>query len=320
MLSALGRKIEASVGRFDPWTNVYGLARSVLALTTAATLVANPISMLFRPGAGTGAPPFCQGARALGAFCVTTNDHLELKRWLCIALLLVVASGWRPRYTGVLHFWITFSLQANALVLDGGDQVASLLTMLLIPVTLTDARAWHWSAPLRRPLTQAEAHKRLFARFSFALIRLQVAGIYFHAAIGKLAVREWKDGTALYYWFNHETFGAPAWLLPALAPVLHDGVTVSLLTWSVLVLEFFLAMGLLMSRRYWGVLLAGGLALHAGILVIHGLVSFGIIMMVALVLYLRPIEEELKLPLPHALKWRRRGTHAVPIAAGLTEA
>jgi antimicrobial peptide system SdpB family protein len=278
----------------------------MLALATAATLLANPMSNLFRSGSGTGLPPFCSGIRAAGVFCVPSSGHLELKRWLCAAALLVVASGWRPRYTALVHFWISFSLQANALVLDGGDQVASILSMLLLPVALTDRRAWHWSRPLDAPLTQMEAHKRLLARFFLGLVRLQVAGIYFHAAVGKLAVREWKDGTAIYYWLRHETYGAPPSLVAALRPALESGWSVSLITWSVLVLEVFLAMALLTSKRHWPWLLAGGLALHAGIIVAHGLVSFGVVMMAALILFLRPVELELKLS-----NARDRGAHFV---------
>lgn len=42
----------------------------------------------------------------------------------------------------------------------------------------------------------------------FAPTRIQVAGIYFHPAIEKLAVKEWAGRTAFYYWFT--TFRAAA--------------------------------------------------------------------------------------------------------------
>jgi hypothetical protein len=92
----------------------------------------------------------------------------------------------------------------------------------------------------------------------------------------------------------------------ALRPALESGWSVSLITWSVLVLEVFLAMALLTSKRHWPWLLAGGLALHAGIIVAHGLVSFGVVMMAALILFLRPVELELKLS-----NARDRGAHFV---------
>ena len=63
------------------------------------------------------------------------------------------------------------------------------------------------------------------------------------------------------------------------------------MTWGVMVLEFFLATGLVMSRRHWGKLLVGGIALHAGIGFIQGIMSFSITMIGVLILYLRPPEE-----------------------------
>jgi hypothetical protein len=49
-------------------------------------------------------------------------------------------------------------------------------------------------------------------------------------------------------------------------------------------------MALTMPKRYWKPLLVAGIALHAGIALIQGLVSFSIVMTAALILYLRPVE------------------------------
>lgn len=53
---------------------------------------------------------------SIGLACVLPVKNLELARWLAVAILLLVASGWR-RVTGVLHWWVSFSLHANTLVL-----------------------------------------------------------------------------------------------------------------------------------------------------------------------------------------------------------
>jgi antimicrobial peptide system SdpB family protein len=189
-----------------------------------------------------------------------------------------------------LHFWLSFSLQANALVVEGGDQITSVLTMLLLPVALTDPRRWHWDpAPVG---TNTEA--RFVARTALTAIRVQVAGIYFHAAVGKFAVEQWTDGTALYYWLLHPTFGAAPWLAPALGQALRNGFVVCAMTWSVLVLEFTLAAALIARRRLWPRLFWAGIALHAGIIVMQGLVSFGLVMFAALLLYLRPHEDTIR--------------------------
>jgi antimicrobial peptide system SdpB family protein len=148
----------------------------------------------------------------------------------------------------------------------------------------------------------------MIALSAWLVIRLQVAGIYFHAAIGKAAVQEWVDGTALYYWLLHPTLGAAHWLAPILQHLLLNPFIVALLTWGALLLEIALFTALVVSRRWWPILLALGLCFHGGIMVVQGLVSFSIAMMGALVLYLRPPGQVF--PLPLGLSPVREATHA----------
>lgn len=287
MLTALGLRAARAVDGRAIWTNVYGVARSLLALSTALTLLFNSTATLFLRGALAGNdPPLCDGLRHIGPFCLVSEAHLELARWLCVLLLLLVASGWRPRLTGVVHWWIGFGLHGSANILDGGDNVCAVLTLLLVPVTLTDPRKWHWQAPP----ASSDVTARLIAWSALLIIRLQVSGIYFHAALAKTGVAEWGDGTALYYWLLHDEVGAPHWLTPLAKLVLINPVAVSLLTWSVVVLEFLLSAALLLPRRRWGAFLVLGLSLHAAILVVQGLFTFSLAMAGALILYLRPWE------------------------------
>jgi antimicrobial peptide system SdpB family protein len=305
MLRDADRCIRGALERYEPWTNVYGLARSILALATAGTLAANPVDFLFRPGSGMAPPPICDRTRSMGAFCFAGPHHLELCRWLCVAMLLLVASGWRPRLTAIPHWWIAFSLQANAMVVDGGDQVSAVLTLLILPVALTDARRSHWNRT-QPPTSETVFHRKLWAFLGHSLLRLQVAGIYFHAAVGKLTVPEWKDGTAMYYWGTHETFGSPSWLDWAFRGVITAGWSVALFTWSVILLELLLSVGLAIDRRYQSWLLAAGIIFHFGIIFVHGLASFGTTMIAALILYLRPWSQDLSIPVEIRGMFRRR--------------
>ncbi len=291
MLTRMGRWALRVSSTAAPWTNVYGLARSLLAFGTALTLAFNDSSILFPLVAGAEPPPYCNGLRGAGAFCLMSHD-LDAGRWLLVAALVVIASGWRPRYTALLHWWISWSVQANAGMVEGGDQVTAIITLLLLPIALTDQRSWHWLAsavPAVQPPGPARATIPLLALSAQLAIRLQVAAIYFDSVVGKLGVAEWKDGTALYYWLTHPTFGAPSWLRPALVPLLTS-TAVAPLTWSVILVEIALFMGLTMNKRYRGWLLVAGLFLHGGIMVVHGLVSFGLAMFGALILFLRPSE------------------------------
>jgi antimicrobial peptide system SdpB family protein len=177
-------------------------------------------------------------------------------------------------------------------MIDGGDQVSQVLTLFLLPIALTDSRMWHWQHSDNR----SACWKRLVALSAVVALRIQVAGIYLHAAIGKLGVQEWRDGTALYYWFIHPAFGAPRPVWYLLLPLLRHGLTLTLMTWSAIILELFLFTALVMPKRAWVYFLVAGLIFHAGIALIHGLMSFSIAMAAALVLYLRPIDKSFILP------------------------
>src|SRR5262249_26261690 len=133
MLTTIGERAARWVDSFDPFTNVYGVARSLLALSTALTLLFTRPDVLFRPAAGIDAVPRCGGARSLSTFCVGA-PHLELVRWASVVVRLLVVLGYRPRVTGVLHAWVAFGLQASAITIEGGDQIAAILALLLVPV------------------------------------------------------------------------------------------------------------------------------------------------------------------------------------------
>jgi antimicrobial peptide system SdpB family protein len=291
-------RIDAVIRRMiaiDPCTNVYGVGRSLIATSTLLTLAGSDVHVLFRPAAGLSTVPICTGfSGSISLFCLL-HDHLPLARAIAIVGLAVVASGWRPRLTGAIHWWITFSLMSSSVLVDGGDQVASVLSLFLIPITLVDVRRWHWQQSLATETSEysgVERGRRMFAGFALSMIRLQIAVIYLHAAVAKSAVPEWMNGTALYYWFTDPTFGAPSWLEPAVRILVTHGTALTLLTWSVVALEFSLFAGLFAKDRYLPILLVTGAFFHLGIALIHGLISFSIIMLGALILFLRPPNQE----------------------------
>jgi sporulation delaying protein B len=268
-----------------PISNVVGVARTLLAVGTALTLAASSTETLFRPAFGLPPAPYCHAAGAVSLFCVIPREHLDLARLAAVAILLIVASGWRPRWTAVPHWWVSFSIAGSITIPDGGDQVTTVITMLLIPVVLADGRRWHWSAP-----TPTGPYATLLARSGLFVIRLQVAGIYLHASLAKLAVPEWQDGTALYYWLSDPAFGPAPWLRALVLPIVSRGFPVALMTWGPVALEFCLAVALVLDKRHWRYLLLAGVGFHIGIALLMGLVSFALAMCAALVLYLRPME------------------------------
>lgn len=289
MLAALGRQARPHL--LTPvWGSGLGLARTVLAAGTLGTLVFTDPIALMSPLANGVIPPTCNGVTQAGIWCVTPS--FAWGRWLSVAILLVVASGWRPRLTAIAHWWVAWSLIVNATVQDGGDQVAAVLTLLLIPICLADSRRWHWS-----PSSPSTMDSRaVVGRVGLLLIQLQVAVIYLHASIAKMGAPEWADGTAMYYWSRHPTFGAPSWLRPLLDLITDSPYGVTAITWGSIALEFALALAILLGPQAKRLLLVAGLLFHTGIAVHMGLVSFLAAMSAALLLALLPPGHNIRWP------------------------
>lgn len=297
-IRTLGRTLRPVVSA-SPWTNVYGMGRTLVALGTLGTLLFSSTTSLFTPAQGLPSAPYCSGVANVSAYCLTPAGHLGVAKWVSIAILVAVVSGWRPRLTAVPHWWVTFSLASSATIPDGGDQISMNIALLLIPISLTDKRRWHWT----RPALGQGADRPLAATLAWSawwVIRLQVAGLYFQACVAKLSHDEWANGTALYYWMNDPLFGLPEWARGVMEPVLLLPLGVQVLTWGPLVIEFLLFAGLFMTRRHWSWLLWLGLSLHFGIGLFMGLWSFAFAMFGCLVLYLRPLDRPLTMPWPRA--------------------
>lgn len=308
----LTRPIDQLIGRLigvDPWTQVYGVARTLLACSTLLTLLFTKPEVLFTPALDIEHVPVCFGAtRYISLFCLL-DGHLRLACWIAIAILGVVASGWRPRVTGVFHWWICFSLVSSAVLVDGGDHVAMVLSFLLLPITLTDSRRSHFDVIDQRPAAGSrEECRRLIAHFSRIAIRVQIAVLYLHAAFAKAAVTEWQNGTALYYWLTDPQYGVPRWQEPLVLPLLRMPYVIAPATWAVMAFEFLLFTGLLARREYLPYLLATALTFHCGIALMHGLVSFSLAMAGALVLFLRPFDQ----PFAFRLPWAKRARQENP--------
>lgn len=282
----------------NPWTNVYGTARSLLALCTLVALLADSTDLLFRP-LGVEVTANRTSLMQYSLFSLLSGPWLPLAKAIAVTVLLLVLAGWRPRFTGIAHWWVTASFAASSLLVEGGDQVAAILALLLIPVTLTDPRPWHWGTSPVPLETTSRKVAALISSSCLVVIRLQVALIYFFACTAKLAVTEWINGTALYYWLINPTFGLSPSLRPIFLPLLRNPWGVTFMTWSVLVLEALLFMGLTMRPRYRPLLLKAGLLFHFGIVVFHGLFTFFLAMAAALILYLRQVDE----PFQPVLAW-----------------
>ncbi|MFC0187224.1 sporulation-delaying protein SdpB family protein [Fictibacillus aquaticus] len=271
----------------NPWTNVYGLARSIIAFSSMLTLIVNKPELLFKPSSASTNFPICE--TGYSAFCFAQNDYfyLNIIRWVCVLILALVVIGWRPRVTGILHWYVAYSMQASLVVIDGGEQAASVIAFLLIPVTLTDSRKWHWQISEDR--FNPGIHSKIIAYLSFFFIRLQVAIIYFHSTVAKLKNKEWIDGTAVYYYSREKTVGFNAFFDDITHSILASPMVV-IPTWGTLLVQIVIFCALFAPKKYWKTIFIVAVTMHEIFALMLGLISFSIIMGGILILYLVPID------------------------------
>ncbi|MEC1682704.1 sporulation-delaying protein SdpB family protein [Bacillus mojavensis] len=288
----------------NPWTNVYGLARSIIALSSLLTLLVNHPSLIMKPASGISSYPACK--MNLSLFCLGENNYmmLNLVRWICIAILVLVVIGWRPIITGILHWYVSYSLQSSLIVIDGGEQAAAVMTFLLIPITLTDPRKWHWSG---RP-DDAEGQRtlgKITAFISYFVIRLQVAVLYFHSTVAKLSQQEWVDGTAVYYFAQEKTIGFNGFFQALTKPFVTSPLVV-IPTWGTLLVQIVIFAALFAPKKHWRLILIIAVFMHEIFAVMLGLISFSVIMAGILILYLTPIDSTFQFTYIRRLKWNKK--------------
>lgn len=265
----------------------YAWARTLMALALLLTLLVNPASVLFAARMTPDGSTACDGA-GFSLFCVLDPDWA---RWLSIAVLALVVTGWRPRLTGLCHWWVSSSVFLTATATDGGEQVGAVMTLLLLPLTLLDRRRSHWdlSAVTSSPDVR-QACVRVATGLVFLACQAQIALIYFEAGVEKMGSDDWANGTALYYWFQHGSVGMhPALWEPLGRWALSDPIILPLITWSVILFECTLAFSIFIGPRFRHAMFVPAVAFHLGILLLHGITSFSITMVGVLCLYLLPL-------------------------------
>ncbi len=305
------QKIDQLAGEFTArpaLTNVYGLARTVLALGPFLTLLANDATVLF-PESAVATKTATSSLVEISLFNLLAG-HLWLAKGIALLILGLVIIGWRPRFTGVLHWYVAFSFFSACSVIDGGDHVSSIMALWFVPLTLLDNRKWHWqSADYLQPMGKGKEAMLMAAWAVILLIRIQVAVIYLHAGEAKLQVDEWANGTAVYYWFTHHYHGAASWLKPLVQWALSHKIVVMAVTWGTMIFELVLFAALFMNpnSRRRKALLVLGIAFHFGIVLIHGLISFFCSMACCLIIYLRPADKPFNFGWVVALKTKLLG-------------
>ncbi|ONF73740.1 hypothetical protein AVR91_0206470 [Amycolatopsis keratiniphila subsp. keratiniphila] len=262
--------------RFEPRGRPLAVGRSLLALACGCLLALSPDRALFPRTTGVTDGPVCTGIGRISLWCLAESSGVDLRvcRVLALAVFAIVALGYRPRWTCVPHWYLTYSLSVTVALPDAGEQVIRILTLLLIPICLGDDRRWQWQCP-GSPLSAAW-RGRAYAAHLF--VRLLGVSIYAQASLSKLAVPAWRDGTAGYYWLVHPHYGSAMAIQPPVGTVLQQPIGVSVVTWGALATELTLALLLLCPGRARRAGWALAIGMHGAIALLMGFTTFAMTM------------------------------------------
>lgn len=286
----INNKLDNYISNFT-WTNTYGIARSFIALSLFLTLAFSDIQRMISP-VGVLSDVYSVSNISRISLFYLLRDHLLIAKGISLIVLASVIIGWRPRFTGVLHWWIAFSFTTSSFILEGGDQLGEIIALLLIPITLLDHRKSHWknNVPLKYKRSLFVDSTVLLIFSIFILISLQVSYLYFNASTGKFSSEEWTNGTAVYYWIDNSIFGpSDNFWKPIFFTILKSPIGVVTFTWGAMIIELILFLGVIITdvktRR---ALLFMGVLLHLMFGIAFGLWTFYITMIGALIIYLGP--------------------------------
>lgn len=110
-------------------------------------------------------------------------------------------------------------------------------------------------------------------------------------------MEEWKNETAVYYWFGDSVFGLNEVMLKLITPLLKSPIFITFFTWGVIALELMLALSIfgVKNKKLSFTFVIIGVLLHLSFAICFGLISFFLAMSGALILYLLAINYNFKL-------------------------
>lgn len=279
-MNGLVARLVREIDEVEPRGVPLAVGRTLLAAAGLLTILFSSDQELFTPTAELPDGMRCAGVRAASLWCLTGPGEtgLLLARLVAVAVLAAVLLGFSPRWTCVPHWYVSFSLAAAMDLANGGDAIAQVATMLLIPVCLGDDRVWHWQ-PVLRPLAPSWRGSALAAQLG---LRVQICLIYLGAVTAKLMDDMWRHGSAMHLVVHHPQYGLPLSARGLLAPLLDSYWLVAALSWSVIGVQAVMALLILGRRKHRVLALALGCGLHLGIMFFMGLMSFGMVMIALL--------------------------------------
>ncbi|MCI0766705.1 HTTM domain-containing protein [Bacillus sp. TL12] len=185
--------------------------------------------------------------------------------------------GIKTRVTGILNFIMVYSLYVrNPTVLDGGNNVLTIILFFLM-----FAEVNRYFSIMKEKSTEMNQFSNMIHNFALYLCLFQVCVLYFFAGLAKSQGHMWYHGTALYYILQIDEFTQPV-----LAQfIINSPVLLTLAAYSAILTQLFFP--LLVFNKYLKIpILIGSISFHFGVIVLNGLVQFGLIMIALDLLFL----------------------------------
>jgi antimicrobial peptide system SdpB family protein len=247
----------------------YRLVRILISLA-----VCNDI--LFYPS-GSFTLPYAHSFSLFSLFDETTAKIFS------VFILLFYILGFVPIITSILFFWLCYSLRSAEYAANGGNFLVMIFAFLMVPLSIVSAK--------KKNTEQIQFVLNASALLSIFTIRLQVSVVYFFSAWAKLKDVTWRDGSAIFFWANEPYTGWPNWMGSFKEYFFQYSLLSGIISWSVIVIEFLIAFAYLFSRPAKNKIFISAVVFHLMIAIFHGLVSFSLVMIAALILYIRPLNK-----------------------------
>ncbi len=203
----------------------------------------------------------------------------EFLYWAGLIVAGLYVAGVTPRVTGILLFWLSFSVfSRDPWTTDGGTTV---MRLMLFYMLFAETGCWFAVGAARRrerffAATRLAELARITHSFAVGACLVQLALVYLTSIFYKLQGHKWQDGTALYYILRSNTFD----LTPLSALVYRHPLIVAAATYGTLMMQLAFPW-LMWWRKAKPALFLAIASMHVGIAIAMNLVWFSFIMIAA---------------------------------------
>lgn len=214
-------------------------------------------------------------------YWISDPTWLWLVHIATLSVFFCLMVGFKSRVTSVLAFLLTVSYAHRASgALFGLDQINGFLALYLMIGPCGDA--YSVDSWLRKRAGRAAPMPSISANLAIRLMQVHLCIVYLFAGLGKLLGESWWDGTALWGAFANQEYQTLDMTWVSGSIVLVNFVTHVTLFWEISYIF------LIWNRLARPVMLFLAIPLHMGIAVCMGMVTFGLVMLIANAAFLSP--------------------------------